>query len=77
MAERAEEDLSSQDYAALGELRYRIRRFLHFSEEAARQEELEPQQHQLLLTIKGLPPGTRATIGELATRSAKPPPAVV
>ena len=29
---------------------------------------MEPQQHQLLLTIKGLPPGARATIGELAAR---------
>jgi hypothetical protein len=34
----ASEDLTSQDYAALGEFRYRIRRFLHFSEAATRQE---------------------------------------
>ena len=53
-------------YRALAEFRYQIRRFLHFSEEQVRNLGLEPQQHQLLLTIKGLPRGTRATIGELA-----------
>ena len=55
-------------YRALAEFRYQVRRFLHFSEEQVRNLGLEPQQHQLLLTIKGLPPGTRATIGELAVR---------
>ena len=29
---------------------------------------MEPQQHQLLLAIKGLPEGKRATISELAGR---------
>ena len=29
---------------------------------------MEPQQHQLLLAIKGLPNGAAATIGELAER---------
>ncbi len=29
---------------------------------------LEPQQHQLLLAIKGLPEGRRATIREIAAR---------
>jgi len=29
---------------------------------------MEPQQHQLLLAIKGLPDGVTATIGELAER---------
>ena len=29
---------------------------------------MEPQQHQLLLAIKGLPDGATATIGELAER---------
>jgi len=61
-------DLSLAGYRALAEFRCQIRRFLHFSEEQVRSLGLEPQQHQLLLTIKGLPPGTRATIGELASR---------
>ncbi len=57
-----------QTYRGLAEFRYQIRRFLRFSEEAARSAGLEPQQHQLLLSVKGLPPGTRARVGELAER---------
>jgi DNA-binding MarR family transcriptional regulator len=66
LPEHSDTNLTSEDYWALGEFRYRIRRFLHFSEEAARQEDLEPQQHQLLLAIRAVedPPGP--TIGALA-----------
>ena len=60
--------ISLSDYQALAEFRYQIRRFLRFSEEAAYTVGLEPQQHQLLLAIKGLPEEKRATIGELAER---------
>ena len=56
------------DYRALAEFRYQIRRFLHFSETAARAAGLEPKQHQLLLTIKGLPPELRPTVRTLAER---------
>lgn len=56
------------DYRALAELRYQIRRFLRFSEQAARGAGIEPQQYQLLLTVKGLPEGRKPTIGELAER---------
>ncbi len=56
------------DYRALAEFRYQIRRFLRFSEDAAREAGLEPQQHQLLLAVKGLPEGKEPTIGELADR---------
>ena len=66
MAQYSSEDLTSQDYAALGEFRYRIRRFLHFSEEAARQEGLEPQQHQMLLAIRAVAEPEGPTIGALA-----------
>ena len=61
-------DLSLGEYRALAELRFQIREFVHFSEEQARACRLEPRQHQLLLAIKGLPEGKRATIGELAGR---------
>ena len=63
-----EENISPADYQALAEFRYQIRRFLRFSEEAAYAVELEPQQHQLLLTLKGLPHGRNATVSELAER---------
>lgn len=67
-APRSRSDPSRAEYRALAELRYRIRRFLHFSEAAAREAGLEPQQHQLLLAIKGLPDDRLATIGVLAER---------
>ncbi len=56
------------DYRALAELRYQIRRFLRASERIARDAGIEPQQHQLMLAIKGLPGGRDATVGELAER---------
>jgi DNA-binding MarR family transcriptional regulator len=62
------QDLALSDYQALAELRYQIRRFLHFSEQAARAMDLEPQQHQLMLALKGLPEGMRPTIGTVAER---------
>ena len=55
---------SSQfDYETLAEFRYHSRRFLHFSEDAARAQGLNSQQHQLLLALKGLPAGTKPTVG--------------
>jgi DNA-binding MarR family transcriptional regulator len=56
------------DYTALAELRYQIRRFLRYSEEAARSTGIEPQQHQLLLALKGLPSERHPSIGALAER---------
>ncbi len=60
--------LSTSEFQALAEFRYQIRRFLRFSEDQARASGIEPQQHQLLLAIKGLPDGAKPTIGELAAR---------
>lgn len=56
------------DYESLAEVRYQIRRFLRFSEGVARTAGLEPHQHQLMLALKGLPPGVRPRVGELAER---------
>jgi len=58
--------MTQADYRALSQFRFHIRRFLHFSEEAARAEGLEPQQHQMLLAIQALDGGEGPTIGELA-----------
>jgi MinD-like ATPase involved in chromosome partitioning or flagellar assembly len=55
-------------YRALAEFRYEIRRYLNFSERAARTAGLEPQQHQALLVVKGIPEGRHATIGYVAER---------
>lgn len=62
------QNLTLADYESLAELRYQVRRFLHFSEQAARSAGLEPRQHQLLLALKGLPKNVRPRIGELAER---------
>jgi voltage-gated chloride channel len=59
-----EKPLTPGDYRSLAELRYQIRRFLNFSEQAARDAGLEPHQHQLMLALKGLPEGVRPRIGE-------------
>lgn len=59
---------SSIDYRALADFRHEIRRFLRVSEDAARAAGLEPQQHQVLLAIKGAPHGSMATIAWLAER---------
>ena len=61
-------DLRTTDYQALAEFRHQIRRFLRFSEEAARQAGLEPQHHQLMLAIKGAPENDEPRIGDLAER---------
>jgi DNA-binding MarR family transcriptional regulator len=61
-------DLSSDEYRDLAEFRRQIRQFLHFSEAMAKEHGIEPQQHQLLLAVQGLPEGAKPTIGELASR---------
>jgi len=61
-------EISAAGYRQLAEFRYRIRQFLHLSEEAARSRGIEPQQHQVLLAIKGLPEGTRPTVRTLSQR---------
>lgn len=45
--------LSDTDYRSLARFRHALRRFVAFSETAARGEGLTPAQHQLLLAIRG------------------------
>lgn len=52
----------------LAEFRHQLRLFLHFSEAAAQNRGLQPQQHQLLLQIAGAPDKVAATIGYAAER---------
>lgn len=59
---------SLDQYRQLAELRFRIRRYLQYSEQVARDHGIEPQQHQLMLTIKGLPANTMPTVSALANR---------
>jgi DNA-binding MarR family transcriptional regulator len=52
----------------LAEFRYELRQFLHFSECAAVEVGLQPQQHQLLLQVAGAPEGEIVTIAYAAKR---------
>ena len=56
------------DTRALAAFRYELRSFLAFSEQAARDAGIEPQQHQLLLAVGGLPARQRPNIRSLAKR---------
>lgn len=60
--------ITKAEFEALAAFRYAIRRFLRFSEQAARAVGVTPQQYQLLLAIKGFPGRESATVSELAER---------
>jgi DNA-binding MarR family transcriptional regulator len=60
--------LSKKQFEALSEFRYQLRRFLRFSEEAAKSAGITPLQYQLLLHVRGFPGRDWATVGELAER---------
>jgi DNA-binding MarR family transcriptional regulator len=60
--------LINSQYETLAAFRYALRRFMRFSEDAARAAGITGQQYQALLAIKGFPAGDRVTVGELAER---------
>lgn len=65
---RQPKPLTSPEYMALAEFRYQLRRYLRFMEEHARANGHHPQQYQLLLAIRGLPPPRVPTVSVLAER---------
>ena len=68
MTQRHSEHLTPDDYEALANLRYALRRFTDFSSYEVQKLGLTPQQHQALLAIKGLPGEQSMSIGMLADR---------
>ncbi|MGO4306996.1 MULTISPECIES: MarR family winged helix-turn-helix transcriptional regulator [unclassified Cupriavidus] len=60
--------LTKQDFEALSDFRYQLRRFLRFSEDAARGEGVTVQQYLLMLHIRGCQEKNWASVGELAER---------
>ena len=60
--------LVGADFEALAEFRFQLRRFLRFSDVAAKSVGLRPLQYQLLLQIKCFAPPLLPTVGELAER---------
>jgi DNA-binding MarR family transcriptional regulator len=59
-------NLTKDDYVALAQFRRALRGFAAFSERAARDAGLTPQQHQALLAIKGAVGTDTLIIGDLA-----------
>ncbi len=67
--QRTEREMKSKDkemYRELALFRHRLRKFLRFSEDAARAGGITPQQHQLMLGIAGFTGAGRASISEIA-----------
>jgi DNA-binding MarR family transcriptional regulator len=60
------ERLSSEQYAAIAAFRFQLRRFIAFSEAAANEAGLPPQQHQALLALAGHPGESPPSVGVLA-----------
>ncbi|HGY5247784.1 TPA: MarR family transcriptional regulator [Aeromonas salmonicida subsp. pectinolytica] len=60
--------LTKAQFEALSEFRYQLKRFLHFSETAAKELGLTPLQYLSLLHIQGYPGRNWASVGELAER---------
>lgn len=60
--------ITRTEYETLADLRYSLRQFMRFSEEAAQVAGITPQQHQALLVVKGFRADRGITIGELAER---------
>jgi DNA-binding MarR family transcriptional regulator len=73
----SKERLPKAVYEQLALFRYQIRKFIHFSESAARSHGLTPQNHQLMLAIMGFPGRDYATPKELAERLQVTPHACV
>lgn len=59
-------DSAAVDYEALARFRYEIRKFQEFSNAAASRVGLTPQQHQALLTIRGLSGSDPVSVGDVA-----------
>ena len=66
-----------QRFEALSDFRFRLRSFLRFSEDAAREEGITVLQYQLMLHTQGFPGRQWATIGEIAERLQAQPHGVV
>ena len=60
--------ITKTEYEVLADFRYTLRQFMSFSENAAKERGITPQQHQALLAIKGFPGREQITISELSER---------
>jgi len=60
--------LADGDYRRLAQFRYVLRQLLHFSDGAARDAGLSPQQYQFLIVVRGFPGSKPPTVGDVAKR---------
>jgi DNA-binding MarR family transcriptional regulator len=65
---RVKRSLSREDIQRLAEFRFQLRRFLNFSNAAAEEAGLRPQQYQLLQCVTGMPDELEPTIANVAAR---------
>jgi DNA-binding MarR family transcriptional regulator len=63
---KASQAISLAEYQALAEFRYLLASFLRRRRHSAIQAGLEPQQYELLLTIRGLPKDEKPSIKQIA-----------
>jgi DNA-binding MarR family transcriptional regulator len=61
-------NLTRADIQRLAEFRFQLRRFLNFSNAAAEEAGLRPQQYQLLQCVSGMPDELEPTIAHVAAR---------
>ncbi|KQP13538.1 MarR family winged helix-turn-helix transcriptional regulator [Pseudorhodoferax sp. Leaf267] len=76
MAER-NPSVDKKRYEALSDFRFRLRSFLRFSEDAARDEGITVLQYQLMLHTQGFEGREWATVSEIAERLQAQPHGVV
>jgi DNA-binding MarR family transcriptional regulator len=68
MSDEKNRSLRDGEYVALAEFRYQLRRFSRHMEEQVRELGVNPQQYQVILAVRGLPPEQAPTVGCLAER---------
>ena len=61
-------NMGKEEFEAIAAFRYALRKLLRVTEQAARQAGITPQQHQVLLAIKGYPGRESATVTEIANQ---------
>jgi DNA-binding MarR family transcriptional regulator len=69
--------IDKQRLEALSDFRFRLRSFLRFSEDAAREAGITVLHYQLMLHTQGFPDREWATVGEIAERLQAAPHGVV
>jgi DNA-binding MarR family transcriptional regulator len=60
--------LLPDDYEALANFRYAMRKFLSFSKHALAKADLTPEQYEAMLALKAFPGSAGSTIGQLGER---------